>query len=404
MGRVSTGRFGLIILAVTVGALLALWVVQTALTNDVRASNLPLAARIAPNHPEVVMKQAMIEFQTMRGMTEETYRRIMVTAARAPLSYEPPLFHGIRLLSQGRAAESGPFLEEARRRNPRARFVRLALLDHYLRSGAIQQAAVEARVLIRLIPDSQRVLLPELMRLARDPETRPSLARALAGDPIVKPLLTGLAQSNAPPALVIDLARRTNMLETANPNSRWKSELLRAMIERGEIGPAKSLWSSFAGLGPDRPEGAIHDSDFAGLPGGPPFGWRLAAVPSGFAEYGDGPALVTEYYGRSRVELAAQLLTLTPGRYRLTFAASGESRPNGGRLAWKIACLGSNRIVLDMPIVNLAADFAPRNAAFAIPPDCGAQWLRLVGEPAEFPADQSASFRNLRVEPAGSAP
>ncbi len=379
--------------------LLALFVVQVSAVNAVRTRTLPLVARIAPKHPEIVLRRALLEFQVRRALTEQTYQQILQIAPMAPLAHEPPLFHGLQLLALGRRAAAGPYFEEARRRDPRARLVRLVLLDHYLRVGAVREAALEARVLVRLIPDSGRVLLPELVKLARDPATRAPLAEALAGDPIMGNVLSQLATGGADPAVVIDLARRADMVGAEGAADPWRLQLLSAMVERGQVAQARSLWARFAGLDEGAATGPIHDPDFRNLPGGPPFGWTLSQSATGYAEFADGPALVAEYYGRERAELAGQLIALRPGRYRLSFLASGQVPANAGRLAWTIICQGSNRLLVDLAIQP--GDPQPRahSAAFDVPADCPAARIRLVGTPAEFPVDQMVTISRLRLLP-----
>ncbi len=392
--RVLTVAVGL----AAVGAI-ALLIVQATAVNGLRLRNAPAIAQIAPNSPEVIMRLATLEFQGSHGLSEESFRRVMAAAPLAPLAPEPPLFHGLRLLSLGRDREAARFLGEAARRDPRSRIVRLVLLDLYLRSGQPGPAAGEIRVLLRLVPGSGRVLVPELARLARDPRTGGALAGALQGDPLMDRVLEHLVQQHANPALVLSLAGRSGSLMRGDDTSLWRRRLLTALVIRGEFERARSIWRRFNRIPEGGAPALLYDPRFENLPGGPPFDWELNATTNGYSGFAPGPSLEVEYYGRENADLASQLLTLSPGTYRLAFQVRRDGEATGGQLAWRVACHGSNSPLLDLRLAEIAEAPRAQGASFTVPPaNCNAQWIRLVGIAGEVPGDLSVSISRLSLQ------
>ena len=176
------------------------------------------------------------------------------------------------------------------------------------------------------------------------------------------------------------------------------------MVQRGEVREAEAAWRRLTGADPGGRAGGVYDRDFAGLPGPPPFNWRLETSGDGFAER-TGNALHVEYYSRRDAGLASQLMVLAPGRYRMRFTAEGDAEGGeGGRLAWIVSCHPGGRRLVDIVIAGV--DFSGKRIAgdFTIPAaGCAGQWLRLVGNSAEFPEDQQVTIRALRIEAAGPA-
>ena len=147
--------------------------------------------------------------------------------------------------------------------------------------------------------------------------------------------------------------------------------------------------------------GTLYDPDFEGLAGPPPFNWELESSGEGFAQRGT-RALRVEYSGREDTRLASQLLALAPGTYRLTFTAEGQTDAEGGEIAWTVSCHPGGPTGLEVPITGL--DLSPKrfSSEFTVPASgCPGQWLRLVGDAAEFPEDQQVTIRDLRIVEAG---
>lgn len=393
-------RIGKILLAGAGSILLGWWVVQTSAVDALVRRRPAAAAIVAPDHPRVQIAIAMLEFRTRNGVLGEPARRSVASAfARAPLVDEPFMLGGVAALADGREGEGERLLEEARRRNPRARTARLILLDRYLRTDRAAEAGLEIAALHRLIPRAAEVLVPELARMVRDPRTGASLIRVLSHDPdMQQAVLAQLATSGEDPDLILRIAG-SNAATTPTPDGLpWQRLLLARLAEKGDVARAHRLWRSFAGMAPASGEKGLYDSQFRGLPGAPPFNWNLVASNAGVAERIDMPGLQIEYYGRLDAEFASQLLMLSPGRYRLAFRAQGDAKGEGSRLSWSVACVGSAAPLLQIPIAGIS--YSPRVLAgeFTVPAGgCPGQWLRLKGAAGEFTDPQSVTISGLEL-------
>lgn len=237
--------------------------------------------------------------------------------------------------------------------------------------------------------------------MARDPEVRGAVARIVEQDAgIGRLVLAALARQGTDPDTIFSLAGPLQpAAEDQAPD--WQPTLLNALIARGQVSEARQAWNRMAGTA--SPAG-IYDPEFTGKPGPRPFNWHFDSSRDGFAEFaGSSPGLYVEYYGRRDTVLGGQLLTLSPGRYRLSFAAEGEADGEGGRLAWTVSCPSGNRALASVAIAGV--DFTPDRFSeeFSVPADCPAQWLRLTGKFGEFPKDQRVTISGLQIEEAAQS-
>jgi hypothetical protein len=382
------------------------WLCVRAAALEVFSRNNPaVVAALAPNDPRVTTGLAGIEFGLRNGaVTPATTRRVAETLKDLPLGHDPFFFAGLGRLVGGDERAALPLIREARRRNPRSRMARLVYLDQVLRAGQVEEAAIEIAALTRLVPEAGRVLVPELGKYAVDPRTAPALIQALRPDPKLRnAVLEQLARSGADPEAVLRLAASGPPSPESEGVLDWQRLLLTALIEKGQVARARGLWSQFSGVGAEQSRQSVYDGGFRGLAGPAPFNWQFTESSAGVAELTKAPALQVEYYGRAEAELAGQLLQLGPGRHALSLAAAGNAPKSGGGIAWVLTCLGSKAPIATLPIANLT--YAPKRlaASFAVPANCPAQWLRLIGTPAEFPAAHSITLSDLRIDKAATS-
>lgn len=394
-------RWPVILLVVLLSLFPAIAVIRTAMVYAFAPAFPEVAGRFSPDHPRVVMGRVEQALEDGMGLVNgETKSAARQALRRAPMLEEPMLLAGIDRLVTNDDQQAKQFLTHALARNPRSELTRLLMLEVDLRTGDVQRAVSDMTILGRLLPNSQTVFVPELARMARDPRTSRTLAPTLRSDPIMLAgVLRYLAENGASPRLVLELAGAVPIAPPGRDIPDWREPLLRAMVGRGDFAGAKRLWTAFAGIKQEPRGEAIYDQRFRGLPGLPPFNWALSSSEIGAAEPDRSGGLQVEYYGRTPGELAAQLVVLAPGRYRLAFRAEGEIKDPQHRLFWKVQCPGKDGAVLaEIPIANIS--YAGRTIAgdFSIPADCPAQWLRLVGQPTEFPKIESVVIREVRIQ------
>lgn len=361
------------------------------------------AATFSPGDPRIPTTLAMAEFRQKQGaVTPALSARAIGALQDAPLAEEPFFLGALAALVRGDEAKAGPLLIEAKKRNPRSRVTRILLLDRHLRAGRVKQAATEVSGITRLMPATRNVLVPELARFAVDPRTRNALADILRADPELKrTLLEHLASSGVEPETVLRLAGDEAGPAPNEQTPAWQQQLLASLVQKGEVAQARTLWSRFAGV---QSEAAVYDGRFERKPGPPPFNWQFSSSAAGVAEPTGSQSLQVEYYGRADAELASQMLTLSPGRYRLDFEAAGDASERGSSVSWRIDCHPSQIGLAAVPVAKLSS--APRTigVGFVVPPSgCAGQRLRLIGTPAEFPTTHSITISNVQVRKAGGS-
>jgi hypothetical protein len=366
------------------------------------------AARgFAPNHPRVLAAAIDRDLMMHRGLpTANTVALARKALRHAPMLDDPMLVGGVSALVANDTGKARQLLAHALDRNPRSELARLLMLELDLRTKDVHRAVSDMTILGRLLPDVQTVFVPELARLARDPRTSEALAPTLRSDPrILAKVLRYLAENGASPASILKLAGRVPTAAPPEEIEDWREPLLRAMVARGDIQNARHLWAVFAGMKQVPSDGGtVYDGSFRGLPGLPPFNWTFKAADFGAAERNKKGGLEVEYYGRDPGELATQLIALAPGRYRLAFRAEGDIHDTQHRMFWRVQCArADNARLIDLPAADLV--FSGRTIAgdFNVPADCTTQWLKLVGEPTEFPKIENMTVRQVQIARLGGS-
>lgn len=373
--------------AAGLGALVLLWlIIRVSAANALINFGPAAAASLSPKHPEAVLAVAAAQ-QRATGLSG------------APIAYQPFVISARQAILEDDTERASLLLDEAIRRNPRSDSALLLRLDQQIRRNQAADASVTVAVLSRLLPDAGPVLVTQLAQLARDPQVRTALAGVVATDERLRTeLLEALARQGADPDAIFSLAGPVGRaIPGATP--RWQAIMLEELVSRGQVVRAKQVWNRLAGT--EQTPGAIYDPDFRGLPGPPPFNWKLEASAAGFAEPAGDSGLFAEYYGREDAILGQQLLTLSPGSYRFAFDAKGSANGEGGHLTWIVSCHGNGRTIARLPIADLSAS-ETFSVGFSVPAGCAAQWLRLTGEFGEFPQDQRITVSKLRISEAGA--
>jgi hypothetical protein len=397
-------RIAALLLTLPAGAFLGWQAVKATAGGAWGSRNPPAAAQIAPDHPATRMGMATLEFQLRNGHVSQQVRASAIDAfADYPLAEEPFLLEGVTALAKGDEKRGEALLEEAKRRNPRNRMARLLLLDRYLRTKRPKEAAAELGVLTILVPRTGEVLIPQLAKMVTDPKTAGTLRGALNNNPgLLHAVLSRLASSGTNPDTILSLASEAGP-PPPGVDTQWQAILVNNLARQGQVERAYKLWQQFGRVPAAEAGKGVYDPELKGLPGSAPFNWRLVAGAEGVAEKASGGGLQVGYYGRVDTELAEQLLLLKPGRYRLEFQAEGDAKGENSKIVWTLSCQGSKATLVQLPLTGIT--YAPRKlaAGFTVPASgCSAQWLRLAGAAAEFPAEQSATIRNLRIVKDGS--
>ncbi|MBA2770640.1 MAG: hypothetical protein H0U34_01285, partial [Sphingomonas sp.] len=334
-----------------------------------------LAEAIWPSHPQVLRSLAMAQIGQAAALGQlpsaETMERLRKLADRAPFEPQPFLVEAALAQKRGESARAGQLLLEGRRRDPRSPGARYLLADHLIRNGDIVGGLKEMTVLSRLVRGAADQLVPGLAAYARTPGAIPQLKQLFRESPDLEPMLLLALASDAESAdLVLAIAQSTTV---ASNTGKWRSRLLKSLVDAGMYAKAYSIWARFAGV--NAPPSGLYRPDFTPSPAPPPFNWALAQAGGGLAEPSPGGGLRVIHYGRKKVALASQLILLQPGRYALSMAVTGDAGSDG-QLRWRVRCLPSRNMLLEVPLTRANAQKA--GGQFEVPGSgCAGQQIEL---------------------------
>ena len=371
-----------------VAFLLAIQVVRTAVVERA-APRSTIGAWMWANHPAVITDRAMAEIGASARRGEElsraTIQLVEDIAERSPLAVEPFLIHGAVAQMKGDDAKAEKLFEEARNRDPRSEAARYFLADRYLRSGRTAEALPEMAIFSRLVPTATERFAPALANYARTPGTVPQMRRFFRTSPEFEPII--LSQLAADPSnadLILSLASASG---TQQP---WQGQLVQALVDQRQYAKARAVWGKVGGVSTS--SNTIFNPAFEDSPAPPPFNW-VFSISGGVAEPAGNGRLQVIYYGRQDVVLARQLVLLAPGPYILRMQVNGQPG-DGSAVSWAVTCLSTNSAILSLPLRQAERT---AEATFAVPADCPAQRLELVGSAGEFPQTIDFTIGNLEL-------
>lgn len=403
--RIGVGEI-LLAAAILLGCLGVGWLAIRTTAVETMPPGQPALAQIAPGDPDRVLDVAMVDFIVKRGQLDDGgYAAVGDAARAAPLDARPYLLLAVRHLVRNDRHPILAMLEAGRRLDPRQRWIRLMLLDQYLRANRYGEAAVEFLVLSRLVDSANNPILAELARMTIDPSTAGAMRQTLARYPDMEiGVLKQLALSGVSAQLVWKTASAAARAKAGEPNG-WGEALVASAIQRHNAPLARKIWLAVYHIPPQAAAAFPYDGDLSGLAGAPPFNWTFLANEIGAVDRTKGSISIS-YYGRQPGELGNQLLVLPPGNYRLTFSIGGNKATDGGPgLAWTLNCDGQeNPLLLDARAATSTGASQRIGADFAVPANCPAQWLRLVGNPGQFPTTMSATIQHISIQPRAGQP
>lgn len=375
-----------------VALLLAILVIRSAFVQAFAVKDPARAAAIWPGHPSVQLESGLAEVGDMaaagRPIDPALVRRLIVASAKAPLAPEPFLVRGVEAQLAGDQPLALKAFLAARQRNPRGIAARYFLADHYLKAGQTAFGLAEISALARLVPQSLPNVAPFLAAYARSPNAAPQVKAMLRGQPQLEPVLLNVLATDAANHQLMRYLWSGRGGEEAKP---WQGRLLNSLVEAGRYGEAREAWATFSGIAAD--QNRLLDPEFRAQ-ALPPFGWLLASGPAGVAEPEGAGRLHVLFYGRDDLVLARQLLTLAPGRYRLSMQVS-ETSPTSKFLSWGVRCLPGSTQIASVRLDRSGATFV----SFAIPASgCPAQRLELIGTAPEFAEQADATISQLQLQ------
>jgi hypothetical protein len=384
-------------------ALVAIWLIvrQAVIVLLASSPNLPIPPLWPVDGSTVIAQSDVRTVVTMKGnpAIADRLRNVVVDI---PLAPEP--FYAAALVSIGRGDRAGAtrLLEQARRREPRWVTPRLLLAQQYMLAGKAAGAVSEIAGINRLDSTLGSQLVEALVPLSKDPTTRVAVLSALRGDPgLREAFINHVTRKGGDAALLFkSLVAAPGGSSVADD----QAAVVNMLAGNGDFQRAYLAWINFL------PENAlsgiafIYDGNFAGLPGTPPFNWRLSNDGSGNAELTrkstlpQGTALEANYFSEQPAMLAEQTVVLEPGSYVFSYSVTGSRDADlGGSLGWSLRCLDKQGTEL------LRSGLLPPrptrvDVRFVVPATgCAAQELSLVGVSGDMATTIRAEYSGLTV-------
>lgn len=289
-------------------------------------------------------------------------------------------------------------------------------LQRSLDQGDYAGALDQLDILFRRWPNRVQPLAPIVLDVFSDPGRYPDLLSRLEENPPWRRSLIA-ALSREPDALSF-LARIVQDL-AAGPAPAGNSELstvLSALLgaKRYDLAHLTFIFT----LSPAEQEvaGHIHNGRFLLRPTGRPFDWQIRDHPGLTMQFpgesqtrgGDAGGLRLQFNNTPVRNLSVrQTLALPPGAYAFGFTVSAADARLPKGLLWRIACVGSNRIVAEAAVEPGAYGPTPATVELLIPgDDCPAQTLHLatkaIGENWNDRYSGSVTFNDFRITAVGS--
>ena len=385
---------------------LALGVADTTDGSDPRAA---LAWR--PTQAAALANAATDQFDTAKSPSQLASAEGL---ARRALSHGPLEASAVRTLGisaalSGRADRAANLLTLAQRITLRDAPTQLWLLDGSLKRSDYPGAVMHADVLMRTSPDSpyEDTLLIEL---ASDPRAvAPLVAHLAAGPDWRRSFLARLGAEVIGPDTLFMVFR--GLMSGPTPATAAETEpYFQRLVSGGLYQPAYLRWQY---LFPPKDQSALgppYDGAFMGLPGPPPFNWRLAdpdGVTAEFASRSDAAGdrgLHIAYNTASAPEFARQLILLPPGDYTLSGRVLLDSAPEPNQVGWAIKCVNADQPLALARDGGATGRWLNFTRPFTIPAsNCDAQWLILDGRSGVEIAELSAWYSNLKISRAPAA-
>lgn len=374
----------------------------------VQRGTVGIAARLAPQSPEVLRRAAEVELQ--RGRAQSAKELADASLVRAPFNASALRVRGLAEAQLGNVAAADQILTLAGNWSLRDDPTHAWLVENRLRRGNYGSAFAHADTLARRRPDIYpRVFSLFTVAAATDPRALPYLAQVLGAAPPWRQDFFEYLYKNpkgAPVlgALALALERTPHPLtarELQKLYSNWTAERR-----------FQGLWALRERLGRPPLSESIQNGDFSiDLETQSfPFGWQLGGGPGLGATLSEDDlrsgdvALRVEFDGFGSGVFTEQLLLLRPGTYGLSGEERVETPATELRMAWRVRCAESNAALLDYrPGYGLdEADSWHRfSARFVVPAEnCSAQWLRLEALPDDRKTTIAVWFDALKLNAA----
>ena len=299
------------------------------------------------------------------------------------------------LQSSGKARGAARLFQLSRQISRRSLATHLWLIQRAVDRGNAAQALGEFDVALRTSSAAPQLLFPVLTRASADPTLAGRIAHLLDRPSDWREMFLDYAlhKPGSAPSLLPLLLR---MRDRAFIKDRQLDRLLISQLVKVNAFPEARLAEQAFGP-PAAPSALVRDADFSQPQFRYPFGWGLIEAAGTWAERdGRNPRPVLAYRSApgGTGQVATQLLTLKPGRYRMRARNAVAPADRSALPYWTVTCAGRQPVqiaLIDQPATS------DGGGDFDVPPGCGGQWLALNLRASDLRDGQSGAIRSVTL-------
>jgi len=353
------------------------------------------AARVAPYDARIAMAAARKLVEDGRGATDPAIRALTQATLARDLTQNAAIeFRAIDVEATGNRARAAQLFELSDAISRRSLPTRLWLIQRSVDRGDVGHALRDFDVALRTTAAAAPTLFPVLAGASNDPGLVVPIARMLDRPSDWRLLFLNYAVANGDSegATAVLLHMRDRGLITGNGLDRG---LIARLVDERRFALAGRVRAAFSsGKAPPR---LVVDGGFADATGSYPFGWSFTERGDIGAErsIADGhPALGWRSEPGRGGQVAAQLLLLSPGNYRLATRAASATPDDAPY--WSLTCGeqgGATPARLDVP----SAAGAAAAVDVAIPAGCEGQWLTLTLRPGGTSGERAGALASVAI-------
>ena len=388
-----------------VGGLLLAWRVLALGIADTTYGSNPEAALVwRPTQAAALANAAAEQFNTAKSPAQiaDAERDAVAALSNGPLEASAVRTLGLSAALTGHPDRAASLLSLAQRMTLRDVPTQLWLLDASVKRADYPATVMHADVLMRTTLEYSQVETL-LIQLASDPRAvAPLVAHLYVNPDWRRSFLARLGAEVIGPDTPFMIFR--GLMAGPTPATAEETEpYFMRLVAAGLYQPAYLRWQYLFSPQGQSPRGPPYDGAFVGLPGPPPFNWRLSES-DGIAEFasrsdaaGD-RGLHVAYNTSSSPEFAGQLLLLPPGDYVLGGRVAFDSAPEPSQLGWTVKCVNIDQPLAQARDGGETGQWLDFTHSFTVPAsNCDAQWLTLDGRSGSEIAHLSAWYSNLKI-------
>lgn len=290
-----------------------------------------------------------------------------------PLHPSPYIWRAVQLRDSGDLGASIALLERARESSPQSSAVRRLLAEQYLLADRQDEAITELFSAAELLDSSAGLFISIMAIAGEDTRFRQRVLAATVRQPEwADTFFANLPTEAAGYTLPMAMAQQHRL------SPRQRHTLVSRLVDIGEFRKARSIWAQGDPDTDASGGGAVYDPNFAGLAGGPPFGWTRHDDEYSRVTIGNGE-MRADYFGGRDTRIASQIINLAPGRHEWRIPVAMDAPPRL-RLAfrWRIKCSGNSEVLASASSGEL--ENGSFRLAFIVPEEgCDMQRLELDG-------------------------